>query len=233
LIELVRWECNPTIDYACPGCGAARSGAPLIRDRHGLERSTQVGFTRLAHIGAPISGKPEIGVCRKTGKYRDRTNQRGARVFGSLILRRREAPSRRMRRSIPLPSCFETHRSAVRQWKHLHSCRAAMLLSMRAGGRSAFWPNEPSDHFRQTKPNLIRVVPARGTPRRSRRGDPVAGDPGSLAGVHGSGSRCARPGRQLDHAKDQPSLYEMTAGSVPLFSDCYLQWVLQLARVGL
>jgi hypothetical protein len=36
---------------ACPGCGAARSGAPLIRDRHGLERSTQVGFTRLAHIG--------------------------------------------------------------------------------------------------------------------------------------------------------------------------------------
>jgi hypothetical protein len=55
------------------------SGAPLIRDRHGLERSTQVGFTRLAHIGAPISGKPEIGVCKKTGKYRKRTNQRGAR----------------------------------------------------------------------------------------------------------------------------------------------------------
>jgi hypothetical protein len=51
LIELVRWECNPTIDYACPGCGAARSGAQLIRDRHALERSTQVGFTRLAHIG--------------------------------------------------------------------------------------------------------------------------------------------------------------------------------------
>ena len=37
--------------------------APLIRDRHGLERSTQVGFTRLAHVQAPISGKPEIGVC--------------------------------------------------------------------------------------------------------------------------------------------------------------------------
>src|SRR4029450_13598679 len=34
-----------------PGCGAARSGAQLIRDRHALERSTQVGFTRLAHIG--------------------------------------------------------------------------------------------------------------------------------------------------------------------------------------
>jgi hypothetical protein len=37
--------------------------APLIRDRHRLERSTQVGFTRLAHVQAPISGKPEIGVC--------------------------------------------------------------------------------------------------------------------------------------------------------------------------
>jgi hypothetical protein len=75
-------QTNPTIaavDYACPGCGAAQSGAPLMRDRHGLERSTQVGFTRLAHIGAPISGKPEIGVCRKTGKFRDRTNRRGAR----------------------------------------------------------------------------------------------------------------------------------------------------------
>jgi hypothetical protein len=27
-----------------------RSGAPLIWDRYGLERSTQVGFTRLARI---------------------------------------------------------------------------------------------------------------------------------------------------------------------------------------
>jgi hypothetical protein len=43
---------------------ACASGAPLIRDRHGLERSTQFGFTRLAHIKAPISGKPEIGFCR-------------------------------------------------------------------------------------------------------------------------------------------------------------------------
>src|SRR5919197_2701960 len=50
----------------CPGCGAARnevSGAPLIRDRHGPGRSTQVVLARLAHILAPISGKPEIGVC--------------------------------------------------------------------------------------------------------------------------------------------------------------------------
>jgi hypothetical protein len=34
-----------------------RSGASLIRDRHGLERSTQVGLARLAHIWSPISGK--------------------------------------------------------------------------------------------------------------------------------------------------------------------------------
>jgi hypothetical protein len=53
-------------DIACPGRDAARvsaSGASLIRDRHRLERSTQVGFTRLARISSPISGKPEIGVC--------------------------------------------------------------------------------------------------------------------------------------------------------------------------
>jgi hypothetical protein len=183
LIELVRWECNPTIDYACPGCGAARSGAPLIRDRHGLERSTQVGFTRLAHIGAPISGKPEIGVCRKTGKYRDRTNQRGARVFGSLILRRREAPSRRMRTGRWVaPSCFETHRSALLRWQRLRSRCTAMLLSMRAGERCAFWPNEPNCDFGQTKPPIL-VVPAEGTQ-----------DHWPL--FMGPGSRCAQPGRQ-------------------------------------
>jgi hypothetical protein len=39
------------------------SDAPLIRDRHGLRRSTQVGLARLARIWVPISGKPEIGVC--------------------------------------------------------------------------------------------------------------------------------------------------------------------------
>jgi hypothetical protein len=44
---------------------AMRSGASLIRDRQelGPSRSTQVGFTRLAHVQTPISGKPEIGVC--------------------------------------------------------------------------------------------------------------------------------------------------------------------------
>src|SRR6266550_88748 len=83
-----------------------------------------------------------------------------------LILRRRAAPSRRphpeeARSAVskdedgPLhaPSCFETHRSALGLWKHLRSRRAAMLLSMRAGERCAFWPNKPDDHFGQTKPN--------------------------------------------------------------------------------
>src|SRR6266516_3743973 len=51
--------------------------------------------------------------------------RRGARGYGGvallvLILRRRAAPSRRMRRAIPLPSCFETPRACAR------------LLSMRA-----------------------------------------------------------------------------------------------------
>src|SRR5262245_49125250 len=50
-----------------------------------------------------------------------------------------------------LPSCFETHRSAVRPWKRLRSRPAAMLLSMRASGVGdmlakgihwSFWPNE-------------------------------------------------------------------------------------------
>ena len=210
MIELVRWECNPTIDYACPGCGAARSGAPLIRDRHGLERSTQVGFTRLAHIGAPISDKPEIGVCRKTGKYRDRTNRRGVRVFGSLILRRREAPSRSMRPASP--SCFETHRSAVRLWKRLHSRCAAMLLSMRATVSCAFWPNEPK--------YTAAVVPAKAGTHDYR---PV---------FMGPGSRYARPGRRLDAVTDQPTAVGNERRAASLFPACSLQGTVQPQRAA-
>jgi hypothetical protein len=50
----------------------------------------------------------------------DQPARRSRRRFGILILRRRAAPSRRMRRAIPLPSCFETPRACAR------------LLSMRA-----------------------------------------------------------------------------------------------------
>jgi hypothetical protein len=37
-----------------------------------------------------------------------------------------------------LPSCFETHRSALRRWQRLRSRRAAMLLSMREEGAAHF-----------------------------------------------------------------------------------------------
>jgi hypothetical protein len=50
------------------------------------------------------------------------------------------------------PSCFETHRSAPRRSEGPALGRAAMLLSMRAGERCAFWPNEPNGDFGQTKP---------------------------------------------------------------------------------
>src|SRR5262249_15042267 len=57
--------------------------------------------------------------------------------------RTRVRASRRMRTGEGrVPSCFETHRSAVRVWKHLCSRRAATLLSMRAGAGGAFWRNE-------------------------------------------------------------------------------------------
>jgi hypothetical protein len=129
-------------------CSAKRCTADPGPPRTGTVHASRV-YPTCAHW-APIAGKPEIGVCRKTGKNRDRTNQRGARVFGSLILRRREAPSRRMRRAIPLPSCFETHRSALRRAKQP---ALAMLLCMRGKGarrilakrtQLRFWPTQGS-----------------------------------------------------------------------------------------
>src|SRR5262249_3831173 len=53
-----------------------------------------------------------------------------------------------------LPSCFETHRSALRLWKHLRSPRTATLLSMRARGRGAFWRNEANRRFGETNPTI-------------------------------------------------------------------------------
>src|SRR5215467_2759574 len=48
-------------------------------------------------------------------------------------MRARVRASRRM--TTAAPSCFETHRSARRLRRHLHSRRAPMLLSTRAGAR--------------------------------------------------------------------------------------------------
>jgi hypothetical protein len=67
---------------------------------------------------------------------------------------RRVRASRRMRTDTAWPSCFETHRSALRLRKRLRSRRAAMLLSMRGRGRRAFWRNEPNGHFGETKPTI-------------------------------------------------------------------------------
>src|SRR5262245_34624321 len=63
--------------------------APLIRDRHRLERSTQVGFTRLAHISSPISGKPEIGVCSAPLRAAPRPGHESAAIRHSCATARR------------------------------------------------------------------------------------------------------------------------------------------------
>jgi hypothetical protein len=133
----------------------------LIRDRHGLQR---------------------VPTLQKTGKYRDRTNQRGARG-GAWKPHPEEARSAvsKDETSDPLPSCFETHRSALRRRQRLRSRRAAMLLSMRAGERCAFWPNEtplPSSP-RKREPRITgrcSWVPALRPlcGRRSGRQDPTA-----------------------------------------------------------
>jgi hypothetical protein len=162
-------------------CSAKRCIADPGPPRTGTVHASRV-YPTCAHW-APISGKPEIGVCRKTGKNRDRTNRRGARVFGSLILRRREAPSRRMRRAIPLPSCFETHRSAFRRWKHLRSRRAAMLLCMRGKGARRILAKRTQRSFRPNEAERVSL--------RSQ-----AGTHDHQAVFMGPGSRCARPGRQ-------------------------------------
>jgi hypothetical protein len=74
-----------------------------------------------------------------------------------------------------VPSCFETHRSAA-GLRSMHAplrCDAPQhegdggpgILAKRT--QRSFWPNEPNIS--------TRVVPARGTPRRSRRGGPLRG----------------------------------------------------------
>ena len=202
LIELVR------LPVSRMRCGAKRCTADPGPPWTGTVHASRV-YPTCAHW-APISGKPEISVCRKTGKYRDRTNRRGVRVFGSLILRRREAPSRSMRPASP--SCFETHRSAVRLWKRLHSRCAAMLLSMRATVSCAFWPNEPK--------YTAAVVPAKAGTHDHR---PV---------FMGPGSRYARPGRRLDAVTDQPTAVGNERRAASLFPACSLQGTVQPQRAA-
>src|SRR5215467_7562703 len=65
--------------------------------------------------------------------------------------------SRRMGRRVP--SCFETHRGAVRLRKQFRSRHAAMLLSMRAGEGGALWRSEPTS--RGERGSNLRVVKTR------------------------------------------------------------------------
>jgi hypothetical protein len=53
-------------------------------------------------------------------------------------------PEERARENLSANSNVRAHRSAVRQWNDMHSCRAAMLLSTRARRHGAFWRNEPN-----------------------------------------------------------------------------------------
>ena len=111
-----------------------------------------------------------------------------------------------------LPSCFETHRSGFGLWKRLRSRRAATLLSMRARGRRAFWPNEAKDHF------AIRSSP-RGAPRDARvAGTPLrgpmitAGGYGSRLSLRSAGTTIAWSARRINLR-----LCEMAAGAISLF----------------
>jgi hypothetical protein len=60
-----------------------------------------------------------------------------ARRRGSTSSNARTRVSKDEDEPLPAPSCFETHRSALRLWKHLRLRRAATLLSMRARARRA------------------------------------------------------------------------------------------------
>ena len=88
---------------------------------------------------------------RKTFRKRERAC---ARLEG-LILRRRAAPSRRMRTSQRMRP-HASRRIAARHGgrKDLRACRAAMLLSMRA--RNAFWRNEPNRVLAERTPLSLR-----------------------------------------------------------------------------
>src|SRR5262249_9220424 len=67
--------------------------------------------------------------------------------------RTRVRASRRMRTGEGrVPSCFETHRSALGLLKRLRSRPAAMLLSMRAGAGGAFWRTDPTLVLAKTNP---------------------------------------------------------------------------------
>ncbi len=134
------------------------------------------------------------------------------------------------------PSCFETHRSAPRRSEGPALGRAAMLLSMRAGERCAFWPNEATRRTPREEPTctcgrqwsvacglLFTMKIPTETCGRSRAPRILAKRTQGLspvvpaqAGTHdhrpvfmGPDSRYARPGRRsLGGVKHQPAAAE-------------------------
>ena len=77
-----------------------------------------------------------------------------ARLRGSANASARARVSKDEDVRLSSPSCFETHRSARRLWKHLRSRVAAMLLSMRARVRGAFLESQAAARARRTNLRL-------------------------------------------------------------------------------
>jgi hypothetical protein len=89
------------------GARLRRAMASLIRDRRRLQRSTQVGFTRLAHLQAPISDKPEIGVCSAPLRCSRAALRPGHGSCRDALLRRVKNQPSRVVGSAPLfPACY-------------------------------------------------------------------------------------------------------------------------------
>src|SRR5262249_25687086 len=148
----------------------------------------------MSFAGRDVRPHPEERACGKSfanAKARTRVSKDGDERLGS-------------------PSCFETHRGALGLWKHLRSRPAAMLLSMRARERRAFWRNEP---------NVVLAKRSQGSfghlssPRR--RGPMItAGGYGSRLSLRSAGTTIAWPERSTNLR-----MYEIATGAISIVSD--------------
>jgi hypothetical protein len=142
-----------------------------------------------------------------------------------LILRRREAPSRRMGRRVP--SCFETPRLA-RRMTHVKALKAR-LLSMRAGEGGHWWPHEVTCSWLVESTNLRvwktdadegRLFPAcylQGGVQRKRVSLPEAAPaPTRSSSICGSGPTSSMTRRAISAG---PSLVRCSAGPLLLHDD--------------
>src|SRR5262245_22146962 len=131
------------------------------------------------------TGDGRFRICKKTGKYRDRTSQRTeqSNVDGSchqLVMRGQKRVLKgvhaRLRRAMDAreraydPRIHLLRKKSLRRRMDCIATRACpscavLCAASRASPTCGVKPGNDSEG----------VVPARGTPRRSRRGDPVAG----------------------------------------------------------